>query len=102
MTDAAEDVFGDQYRDKRTRLFASGKRIPAFQSIEEAANRRLLILLKAKSLGGLRAMGSNRLEALGGDRLGQFSIRINHQWRICFEWDENQERPYNIEIVDYH
>jgi toxin HigB-1 len=45
---------------------------------------------------------SNRFEALGGDRNGQFSIRINNQWRICFEWPEEEESPFNIEIVDYH
>ena len=45
---------------------------------------------------------SNRFEALGGNRKGQFSIRINHQWRICFEWPEHSLRPFNIEIVDYH
>jgi proteic killer suppression protein len=45
---------------------------------------------------------SNRFEALGGDRKGQFSIRINQQWRVCFEWPEKQNRPCNIEICDYH
>jgi toxin HigB-1 len=45
---------------------------------------------------------SNRFEALGGDRKGQLSIRINQQWRICFEWPEHSPRPFNIEIVDYH
>ena len=45
---------------------------------------------------------SNRFEALGGGRQGQYSIRINQQWRIAFEWPEGEERPFNIEIVDYH
>jgi toxin HigB-1 len=45
---------------------------------------------------------SNRFEALGGDRQGQYSIRINDKWRICFEWPDEEEQPYNIEIVDYH
>lgn len=45
---------------------------------------------------------SNRFEALSGDRKGQYSIRINQQWRICFEWSEGESEPFNIEIVDYH
>ena len=49
-----------------------------------------------------RKLPSNRLETLGGSRNGQYSIRINAQWRVCFEWPENAERPFNIEIVDYH
>jgi proteic killer suppression protein len=48
------------------------------------------------------ALPSNRFEALGGDRKGQYSIRINDKWRICFEWAETEKRPFNIEIVDYH
>ncbi|MCE7982395.1 MAG: hypothetical protein DYG89_14470 [Caldilinea sp. CFX5] len=47
-------------------------------------------------------MPSNRFEALGGDRQGQYSIRINQQWRICFEWPDEEAEPFNIEIVDYH
>ncbi|MFZ3238498.1 MAG: type II toxin-antitoxin system RelE/ParE family toxin [Stellaceae bacterium] len=47
-------------------------------------------------------MPSNRLEALRGDRAGQFSIRINRQWRLCFEWPEGAAGPSNVEIVDYH
>ena len=50
----------------------------------------------------VKLLPSNRFEALGGDRKGQFSIRINQQWRICFEWPEHSPRPFNIEIVDYH
>jgi proteic killer suppression protein len=45
---------------------------------------------------------SNHFEALGGDRKGQYSIRINQQWRICFEWPDDSAEPFNIEIVDYH
>jgi proteic killer suppression protein len=50
----------------------------------------------------LRALPGNRLEALKGDRQGQWSIRINMQWRICFEWLEGASGPSNVEIVDYH
>lgn len=90
------------FRDKRTREFAQGIRIPAFQSFHRQAYKRLEILEAARSLDALRALPSNRLERLGGDRTGQFSIRINAQWRICFEWPEDVEAPFGIEIVDYH
>ena len=92
----------DSYRDKRTREFAQGVRVAAFQSFERQAYKRLEILEAARSLDALRALPSNRLERLGGDRAGQFSIRINTQWRICFEWPEDAEGPFGIEIVDYH
>ena len=54
------------------------------------------------NLRDLAALPGNRLEALKGDRLGQYSIRINDQWRICFEWPEDVPGPVNVEIVDYH
>ncbi len=60
----------------------------------------MTILDHASSLPELGALRSNRLEALSGDRVGQYSIRINRQWRICFRWGE--EGPYDVEIVDYH
>jgi proteic killer suppression protein len=91
-----------KYRDKRTRLFAEGVRVPEFQSFERQAKKRLQILWAAVSCSGLACLPSNRFEALGGDRKGQFSIRINEKWRICFEWPEGEDQPYNIEIVDYH
>lgn len=56
----------------------------------------------ATSLNDLSALPSNRLEALRGDRAGQYSIRINQQWRLCFEWPANAPGPSNVEIVDYH
>jgi toxin HigB-1 len=52
--------------------------------------------------GRLRALPGNRLEALKGDRAGQYSIRVNQQWRICFEWQNGQPGPSSVEIVDYH
>ena len=73
-----------------------------FQGIEHQATERLAILNAAPSLETLRTLPSNRLEVLGGDRKGRYSIRINHQWRICFEWPEGQSGPGNVEIVDYH
>lgn len=56
----------------------------------------------AGSLDDLRGLPSNRLEALRGNRVGQYSIRINQQWRICFEWPNGAHEPSNVEIVDYH
>lgn len=90
------------YRDKKTEQFANGEMVKAFQGFVDQAERRLAILNAATSLGDLRAMGSNRLEALRGDRAGQYSIRINQQWRICFEWPAGNPGPSNVEIVDYH
>ena len=90
------------YRDKRTQEFAEGKRIREFEGFRRQAEKRLDILDAATSLADLQALPSNALEALKGDRKGQYSIRINRQWRICFEWPEGQREPSNIEIVDYH
>ena len=91
-----------KFRDKRTERFAQGERIKQFQAFKEQAERRLDLLEAAMSVDDLKKLPSNRLEALGGSRKGQYSIRINAQWRVCFEWPENAEHPFNIEIVDYH
>ena len=90
------------YRDRRTDAFAAGQFVPAFQGFEQQAARRLSILNAARSLDTLRALRSNRLEVLRGNRGGQYSIRINRQWRICFTWSEGQVGPSDVEIVDYH
>ncbi|MDF1555219.1 MAG: type II toxin-antitoxin system RelE/ParE family toxin [Deferrisomatales bacterium] len=71
-----------------------------FEGLVPQAERRLQILDSGTSLEDLAALPSNRLEALGGDRTGQHSIRINQQWRLCFEWRE--DGPHEVEIVDYH
>jgi proteic killer suppression protein len=76
------------------------RRLP--YAIQDAALRKLRLLHAAKSLADLRIPPCNRLEALRGDRRGQWSIRINDQWRICFYWGANQGGPSNVEIVDYH
>lgn len=89
------------YRDKLTRDFASGKRVKAFSAIQRAAELRLDQLDAATSLSDLRLPG-NRLEALRGDRKGQYSVRINDKWRICFSWLPGSPGPSNVEIVDYH
>lgn len=88
--------FGDR---KTAKLFA-GKDVRAFRGIATKAERRLQILDSAASLEDLRALNSNRLEALVGDRVGQYSIRIDLQWRVCFRWGELG--PEDVEIVDYH
>jgi toxin HigB-1 len=90
------------YRDKRTRDFALGKRVKAFSGIERAALLKLDRLEAAASLKDLAALPGNRFEALKGDRKGQYSIRVNDQWRTCFEWPEDAPGPANVEIVDYH
>lgn len=90
------------YRDKRTRDFALGKRVKAFSGIERAARLKLDRLEAAVALQDLAALPGNRFEALKGDRKGQYSIRINDQWRICFEWGEGAPGPSMLEIVDYH
>jgi proteic killer suppression protein len=68
--------------------------------LQRLALRKLLLLDAAESQEDLRAPPGNRLEKLAGDREGQYSIRINDQWRICFRWEEGS--AYDVEIVDYH
>ena len=89
------------YRDRRTERFAAGEFVAAFQGFERQAAKRLSILNAAPSMDTLRTLPSNRLESLRGDRRGQYSIRINRQWRICFTWSDDPG-PTNVEIVDYH
>jgi len=90
------------YRDKRTRDCAGGKRGKAFSGIERPARLKLDRLEAATALKDLAALPGNRFEALAGDRKGQYSIRINDRWRICFEWPDGAPGPSNVEIVDYH
>jgi proteic killer suppression protein len=90
------------FRDKRTRDFAAGKRVKAFSGFERSARLKLDRLEAATSLRDLVVLPGNRFEALVGDRKGQYSIRINDQWRICFEWPNTSLGPTNVEIVDYH
>ena len=88
------------FRDRETRRFFEGRRVAAFQGFADQAVRRLTLLDNAETLGDLAALPSNRLETLRGDRAGQYSIRINAQWRICFRWTD--DGPCEVEIVDYH
>jgi proteic killer suppression protein len=90
------------YRDKRTRDFAIGRRVKAFSGIERGARLKLDRLEAASSLRDLAVLPGNRFEVLKADRKGQYSIRINDHWRVCFEWPEKSPGPTHVEIVDYH
>jgi len=74
------------------------KRLP--REMQQAALRKLRMLNNAKSIQDLLSPPGNRLEKLKGDRAGQYSIRINDQWRVCFEWRD--DNAYAVEITDYH
>ena len=89
------------FKDEETaKLFRSqfSRKLP--QDIQRSARRKLELLDGADTLQDLRIPPATRLEKLSGDREGQYSIRINDQWRICFAWRESD--AYNVEIVDYH
>ena len=85
-------------KDTQT-LFETGK-TKRFSVIKAVAERKLILLQAAAELDDLRSPPGNRLEALNGDREGQYSIRINRQWRGCFRWTD--DGPEDVEIVDYH
>ena len=88
------------FRDKRTKRLFDGKRVPEFQAFARQAEKRLRVLDAADTIEALMMLPSNRFKALTGKRQSQYSIRINNQWRICFEW--GSAGPENVEIVDYH
>jgi proteic killer suppression protein len=90
------------YRDRDTERLASGEGVRRWESFRRQAEKRLRILDAATSLRDLAMLNSNRLEALKGARQGQYSIRINDRWRICFDWPKDAPGPSNVEIVDYH
>lgn len=83
-----------------TELLARGNRVKRFVHIEAIARRKLRQLEIAGKLNDLRVPPGNRLEALKGNRIGQYSIRINDQWRLCFRWTELGAE--DVEIIDYH
>lgn len=85
---------------KDTEKLANRKYVRRFSGFERQAQRKLAMLAAAETLETLKSPPGNRLEALKGDRLGQHSIRINGQWRICFEWRNGA--AWGVEIVDYH
>lgn len=88
------------FRCKRTERLHAGEFVGSFASIERSARKRLKWLHNAAGLEDLRAIRGNRLESLAGGREGQFSIRVNDQWRICFHWEDGH--AWDVEIVDYH
>ncbi len=88
------------FAGRDTERLASGKRVRKFASIESIARRKLRQLEVSGRLDDLQVPPGNRLEALKGSRKGQMSIRINHQWRVCFRW--TQAGPADVEIADYH
>jgi proteic killer suppression protein len=88
------------FKSKDTEKLSNDYRVRRFQAFETVARRKLKMLDDATSLNDLAALPGNRLEALRGDRKGQHSIRINDQYRICFEWRAGD--AHDVEIVDYH
>ncbi len=88
------------FADRDTEALANGKRVRKWINIETVARRKLAQLNAAATLDFLRAPPGNRLELLKGNRAGQYSIRINDQWRVCFRWIDGQ--PCDVEICDYH
>ena len=88
------------FADKETAALFNTGHSRVFSGFERIALRKLDMLHAAINLDTLRIPPANHLEALKGDRQGQYSIRINDQWRICFKWEEHD--AYDVEIVDYH
>ncbi len=88
------------FRDRRLRDFYAGKRVAAYQPFADQLRRKLVMLAAAETLRDLRYPPGNRLEALMGDRVGQISIRVNQQWRLCFVWRDNSAQ--DVELTDYH
>ena len=88
------------FKCKDAQALFEGSRVNRWVNIESVAMRKLAMLNRAALLTDLKIPPQNRLEALKKDRLGQHSIRVNDQWRVCFRWTPNG--PEDLEIVDYH
>ncbi|ASJ76749.1 type II toxin-antitoxin system RelE/ParE family toxin [Granulosicoccus antarcticus] len=88
------------FKDKKTARFFEGEDVKDFRSFVDQLARRLTYLNEVEELLDLRELRSNRIEALVGKRKGQYSIRINKQWRLCFRW--GPDGPEDVEVVDYH
>ncbi|MEA3239629.1 MAG: type II toxin-antitoxin system RelE/ParE family toxin [Candidatus Bipolaricaulota bacterium] len=86
--------------EETEKIFARPRSRKFSQEIQQVTLRKLRMLHRAVALNDLRIPPANRLEKLRGDRTGQYSIRINERWRICFGWQKGD--AYNVEIVDYH
>jgi proteic killer suppression protein len=90
------------YGDARTERFARGERVKQFEPFRRQAERVLDRLDMAETLTDVANFPGHRLEKLKGDRKGQWSVRINDQWRVCFQWHDGAAGPSDVEIVDYH
>jgi proteic killer suppression protein len=88
------------FRCRDTEKLAADQSVRKFRAFERIARRKLEILAGAARIDDLRVPPGNRLEALQGDRAGQYSIRINNQWRLCFRWSNGE--AHDVEIIDYH
>jgi len=88
------------FRCKHTEALYNGKPTRRFRAFQVVAERKLQMLDIARRIDDLRIPPANRLEALKGERQGQFSIRVNEQWRLCFRFEAGN--AYDVEIVDYH
>jgi proteic killer suppression protein len=88
------------FKCRDTEALFNGERVRRWGMVTRAAMRKLEWLNAAKDVNDLRAPPGNRLERLAGDRAGSYSIRINDQWRLCFEWHDGD--AWSVEIVDYH
>lgn len=84
---------------KKTERLLNGEHVSAFSGFKRQAEKRLRLLDAADTLGALQVLPSNRFESLSGDRAGQYSFRVNMQWRVCFTWDDGAQ---DVEILDYH
>lgn len=88
------------FKNKDTRAIYEGEKVKEWLSIHRPIEKKLQILDMATNLEDLKHLPGNRFEALKGDRKGQYSIRINQQWRVCFRWKDGE--PCDVEIIDYH
>lgn len=88
------------FRDPKAERLFRGERVLEFRQFERVALRKLAMLHAARELGDLRSPPGNRLEKLSGSRSGQYSVRVNDQWRLCFCWIEGN--AHAVEMVDYH
>ena len=88
------------FKDRKTERLFLGQRVREFQPFAKQAFRRLTYLHYAETIRDLGKLRGLRLETLRGNRAGQYSVRINRQWRICFRWKHTG--PYDVEITDYH
>lgn len=88
------------FADEETRKIFDGQRSRKYAALQRSMERKLRMLNRARTLDDLREPPGNRLERLRGDRAGQHSIRVNDQFRVCFEW--RNDNAYAVQIVDYH